>query len=97
MGRKEDLIPPLPLTNSETAEQRLEELVNNKSVNIYKLLHNQTWTEMYIKGGECRVFPDGFEGIISPKEGALHIERRGAFVYYNLEKEHEKQKEVKNG
>lgn len=96
MGKKEDIIMPLPLTKAETAEQRLEELANNESVTSYSLVRKQSWNELYVKGGKCRVYPDGFEGVIGPEDAVLHIDRRKVFVYYSLEKEYEKQNGVKN-
>ncbi|MBM3200709.1 hypothetical protein FJZ53_07250 [Candidatus Woesearchaeota archaeon] len=88
--KKEEPITPLPLTKVETAEQRLEELVTNESITRYQILHNQTWAEMYVKNGKARVYPDGFEAVIGPQEAVLHVERRNAFIFYNLEKEHKK-------
>ena len=89
MGKKEEPIVPLPWTKAETADQRLEELVRNESVTRYRILHNHNWNEMSVKDGKCRVYPDGFEAVISQKEAVLHVERRNAFVFYDVEKQRE--------
>lgn len=88
MGKKE----VLPLTKAETAEERLEELANNKSIKGCKLMFNgYSWYSFDVRDGEYRAFPDGFEALDS-SGGTLYLSRRTAFVYYDLQKEYEKQK-----
>lgn len=88
----------LPQTKVETAEQRLEELVENKSITRYSIIfEGENYWHFYPVRGETRAYPDGFELIYKDggKEiGMLHIGRRRAFIEYSLENEHEKQRGV---
>lgn len=87
MGKKK-----LPLTKAETAEQRLEELVNNKSITFCEYPGAEK-DRSWLRDGEARVYPDGFEAVIDGNgvQGYLRIERRNFFVCYNLDVEYEKQ------
>ncbi|MDP2906716.1 MAG: hypothetical protein Q8O03_02145 [Nanoarchaeota archaeon] len=81
-------------TKAETAEERLEELVNNKSVTrFYVIFENQGYFYYDPKEGEARLYPDGFEAVIGGSEGLIYVDRRRTFVHYNLQKEREIQKE----
>lgn len=87
MGKKE----VLPLTNAETAEGRLEELANNKSITSCNLLFNgYNRYSLNVYNGEFRAFPDGFEAL-DGSGGVLYLSRRTTFVSYDLQKEYEKQ------
>lgn len=84
---------PIPHSNAETAEKRLEELVNNKSVKVYEYLGTKS-DKVWVEEGECRVYPDGFEAVVEGDKdpvGYLHVERRNFYVCYNLNMEYEKQ------
>lgn len=91
MTKKDPPYPNLPPTKAESAEDRLEELVKNESITHYRIIHNETWAEMYVKDGKTRLYHDGFEAVINYNEGMLHIERRNALVNYDIKKEYEKQ------
>lgn len=91
-------LKPLPLTKAETAEQRLEELARNKSINHFRVMAaDECWNIRPLEG-EARVYPDGFEGITYASDnegegtyfGNLYLDRRKAYVTYNIEKEYEK-------
>lgn len=83
----------LPMTKAESAEERLEEIIKSKSMLNYKLLLNRTDTyTIYIRDGECRSYPDGFEAIESEgRSGILYVQRRNALIFYDFRKESEKQ------
>jgi hypothetical protein len=84
----------LPDTKAETAEERLEELVNNKSVTrFYVIFENQGYFYYDPKDGESRLYPDGFEAVLSGSEGLIYVDRRRTFVHYSLQKEREIQKD----
>lgn len=81
----------LPHSNAETAEKRLEELVNNKSITNYEYCSTDRG---YLKNGECKAYPDGFEAVLESNcrlFGYLRIERRNFYVCYDLNLEYEKQ------
>ena len=103
MGKKTEIQPeakPLPFSNAESAEKRLEELVKNKSIKYFKVMQmNESYAVSPFEG-ECRVYPDGFEslaydqhenGVITYK-GHLYLDRRRAYASYYWEKDFEKQK-----
>lgn len=102
MSKKETLEPkPLPFTNAETAEQRLEELVRNKSIRNFRIMSSNESHNLWPLEGECRVYPDGFEGVNITDDkgvylGSLYLDRRRAYVVYYWEKDYEKQNEVKD-
>lgn len=105
MGKKESQTPeikPLPFTNAETAEQRLEELARNKSIRNFRVMGSNENHNLWPLEGECRVFPDGFEGVMgnmTDKDeylGDLYLDRRKVYVVYYWKKEYEKQNEVKD-
>lgn len=82
----------LPLTKAESAERRLEEIVNNKSMIKYTVVfESQSYWYYHPVGGESRLYPDGFEAVVDNNRGILHVERRRLFVDYDLEKEYKKQ------
>lgn len=84
----------LPDTKAETAEKRLEELVTHKSVTrFYVIFENQGYFYYDPKDGESRLYPDGFEAVISGSEGLIYVDRRRTFVHYSLQKDREVQKE----
>lgn len=96
---------PLPFTNAETAEQRLEELVRNKSIKHFRVMSaNENYT-LWPLEGECRTYPDGFEGVSYTGDsygngsyfGNLYLDRRRAYVTYDLEKDYKNQILVKEG
>ncbi len=83
----------IPHSNAESAEKRLEELVNNKSVSVYEYLGTKS-DKAWVEDGECRVYPDGFEAVVNGDKcpvGYLHVERRNFYVCYNLGTEYKKQ------
>lgn len=83
----------LPNSDAETAEQRLEELVNNRSVTRFCVVfENQGYFYYDPKDGEARLYPDGFEAVINGSEGVIYVDRRRTFVDYDLRKELEIQK-----
>ncbi len=90
-------VPSLPKTKVDSAEERLEELVNNNSVRLCYLSFNNSYYYININYNDCRLYPDGIETVIpssdkkTPWEGLLYVPRRTAFVYYSLEIEQEKQ------
>lgn len=92
-----DKTPSLPKTKVTSAEERLEELVSNRSVRLCYLSFNNSYYYININYNECRLYPDGIEAVVpssdkkTPWEGLLYVPRRNAFVYYGLEKEQEKQ------
>jgi len=93
MGKKTFTVPN---TNAETAEKRLEELINHKVVTTFEYCDTD---KGWVKEGECRAYPDGFEAVIEQNckaFGYLRVERRNFYVCYDLEMEHEKQN-VKEG
>lgn len=102
MGKKPEKpdVKPLPSTKAETAEQRLEEIVNNKSITEYEVIfEDRSYFSFYPYEGESRIYPDGLEAVTfngEYQEGRLHVERRRLFIRYNLEKEYEKQKLKEN-
>ncbi|MDP2906715.1 MAG: hypothetical protein Q8O03_02140 [Nanoarchaeota archaeon] len=83
----------LPPTKAESAEERLEELVKNKSAFRYRLfLERDDSYSIYIMDGECRAYPDGFEALDSEEgAGILYVQRRNATVYYDFRKDSEAQ------
>jgi len=83
----------LPPTKAESAEERLEEIVNNKSALRYRLfLERDDSYSIYIMGGECRTYPDGFEALDAEEDaGILYVQRRNAAVYYDFKKDSEAQ------
>jgi len=89
----------LPFTNAETAEQRLEELVRNKSINRFKVLSGTENYDLWLLSGECRAYPDGFEGVSYVGNGVgkgtyygnLYLDRKKAYVVYDLEKDYKQQ------
>lgn len=98
MGKKSDKpdVKPLPPTKAETAEKRLEEIINNKSITEYEIIfEDKSYFSFNPYEGESRLYPDGLEAVTlngEYQEGRLHVERRRLFVRYNLEKEYAKQK-----
>ncbi len=94
MGKKQE-VKPLPPTKAETAEQRLEEIINNKSITAYEVMfENSSYHSYYPYEGESRFYPDGFEAVTfngESQEGRLHVERRRIFVRYDIEKDYAKQ------
>jgi len=93
--KQEQIILPLPKTSAETAEKRLEEIINNKSSKeFYAIFEHKEYSYFSSRDGEARLYPDGFEivrGNTEQKEGALYVDRRRLIVYYSLDKEYEKQ------
>lgn len=90
---KESEVKRLPLTKAETAEKRLEELVDNKSITIYEYLGTKS-DKVWVEDGECRVYPDGFEAVVEGDKGPvgyLHAERRNFYVCYDIGIEYKKQ------
>jgi len=84
----------LPDTKAETADKRLEEVVNNNSVTrFYVIFENQGYFYYDPKDGEARLYPDGFETAINRSEGLIYVDRRRTFVHYSLQKDKEAQKE----
>lgn len=83
----------LPPTSTESAEERLEEIVKSKSALRYRLfLERDDSYSICIMDGECRTYPDGFEALDSEEgEGVLYIQRRNAAVYYDFRKDSEAQ------
>lgn len=85
----------LPPTKAESAEKRLEEIIENKSATKYVVIfEGENYWSYFTLDGEARVYPDGFELVYksdSRAYGVLHIERRRAFIHYDLEKDSEKQ------
>lgn len=79
----------LPMTKAETAEERLEELINKKLVVAY----HTRFSSFEIEESQCRCYPDGFEAISRFKnysvKGVLHLGHRNAIVFYNLKEENE--------
>jgi len=94
MGKKQE-VKPLPPTKAETAEQRLEEIIKNKSIIEYEVIfENQSYYYCHPYEGESRFYPDGFEAVTfngEHQEGRLHVERRRIFIRYDLEKDYAKQ------
>ncbi len=94
MGKKQE-VKPLPPTKAETAEQRLEEIINNKSIKEYDVMfEDKSYYSCYPYEGESRFYPDGFEAVTlngEEQEGRLHVERRRLFVRYDIEKDYAKQ------
>lgn len=96
---------PLPFTNAESAEQRLEELVRNKSVKTFKVMAENEHCTLWPLEGECRAYPDGFEGVSYTGDsygngsysGNLYMDRRKAYVTYDWEKDYKNQILVKEG
>lgn len=86
----------LPLTNAETAEKRLEEIIANRTVTRYVMIfEGENYWRYYPVDGKVRLYPDGVELIWKDggeAKGMLHFERRRIVVDYDLEKEHELQK-----
>lgn len=84
----------LPFSKAGTANERLEELVNNRSITrFYIIFEHQEYFYYDPKDGEARIFPDGFELASSSNEGVIYLDRRRMFVHYNLRKESEAQEE----
>lgn len=94
MSKKEKM--RLSPTKAETAEKRLEELINHNSILKCVFLAG---TKFYanVDDSEFRKYPDGFEVIaISTPEtittkGLLYVEKINVCFMYNLDAEHEKQ------
>jgi len=94
---------PLPFTNAETAEQRLEELVRNKSIKCFRFMPVNECYNIWPLEGECRLYPDGFEGVSYMGDsngggvysGSLYLDRRRAYALYDLEKDYKNQILVK--
>lgn len=86
----------LPFTKAETAENRLEEILANKTIIKYTMIfEGETYWHYYPVRGEVRLYPDGVELIYKgdgDETGMLHSERRRIIVNYDLEKEYELQK-----
>lgn len=81
MGKKEVLLP----TKATSAEERLEELVKNKTLLKCRLLTNVKDYSLYITNGEFRLYPDGFETIGSEGEGAggvLYSRSKNMLFFY---------------
>jgi len=95
MGKKQE-VKPLPPTKAETAEQRLEEIIHNKSITEYEVMfEDKSYYSCYPYEGESRFYPDGFEAVTfngEYQEGRLHVERRRIFIRYDIEKDHAKQR-----
>lgn len=89
MGKKE----VLPHTKAGSAEERLEELVKNKTLLRCRLLTNNKDYSLCIINGEFRFYPDGFETIEpdDSQQGGLYLARRNILVFYDSKKEWEKQ------
>lgn len=85
MGKKQTLPP----TKAESAEKRLEELIDKGLVVAYYT----KFSSFEIEEHKCRTYPDGFEAITRYKnygvKGVLHAANRNAVVYYDIEKEYE--------
>lgn len=81
----------LPNSSAENAEQRLEELVEHKVITRYEYCSTDRG---WIKDGECKFYPDGFEAILEDNGhffGYLRIERRNLYLCYDIKKEYELQ------
>ncbi len=92
MSKKEKM--QLSTTKVETAEERLEELVKNKSITDFKVIfNNYSSYNVSVQDGDCRIYPDGFETIepYDSQQGVLYLGRRGTLVFYDSKKEWEKQ------
>lgn len=78
----------LPPTKAESAEERLEEIIKSKSVLVYKLfLERDDIYSIYVRDGECRSYPDGFEALVSKgRSGVLYVRQRNAAVLYDFRK-----------
>lgn len=95
----------LPFSDAESAEHRLEELVKNKSITHFRVMSVKENYGLWPLDGECRVYPDGFEGVshIGDSNGGgkyygnLYLERRRAYVVYDLENDQEMQKSKVEG
>ena len=88
MGKKE-VLPP---TKSESADERLEELVKNKTLLKCKLLTDDKDHMLYIENGEFRSYPDGFEIIGAEndyKTGILYSKTKNIYFCYDYKKDNE--------
>ncbi len=94
MGKKE----VLPLTKAETAEERLEELVKNKTLIRCFLITENKDREIYIEEGEFRSYSDGFEAVgayTGYTTGLLYLRGKNMVFYYDYKKDNEKQGALK--
>ena len=73
-------VETLPLTTATTAEERLEELVKNKSIWSFKLLGDQHEYEGLVR--EVRLFPDGLEYLWGESGLNLYVQPRKTVFYY---------------
>lgn len=92
MGKRPERpeVKPLPPTKAETAKERLEELINHDSVES-TILNPRSYYNS-IKGGKLKLYPDGHEAVFKTSSlGMLYIKNIDLLVWYNLNKEYEKQ------
>lgn len=91
MGKKEIL----PSTKAGSAEERLEELVKNKTLIKCRLIKNDKDHVISIENGEFRPYPDGFETIgVDTRfiDGILYSRDKNMIFYYSYKKDNEIQK-----
>lgn len=90
MGKKE----VLPQTKAGSTEERLEELVKNKTLKKCKLIRDGKDRNITITNGEFRSYPDGFEAIGSDDGftyGLLYSKEKSALFFYDYKKDNELQ------
>lgn len=94
MGKKE-VLPP---TKAGSAEERLEELVKNKTLLRCFLITENKDHEIFIEEGEFRAYSDGFEAVgayTGYTTGILYLRGKNMVFYYDYKKDNEKQSPLK--
>jgi len=71
-------------TKAETAEKRLEELINHESISA--IMQGPQSYYHSIKGSNMKLYPDGYEA-----NGMLYVKNFNLIVWYDIKKEREQQ------
>lgn len=87
MGKKE----VLPFTKAETVEERLEELIKNRTLFKCELIRDTKNYKIDLERGQFRSYPDGFEAIGLPEgawtSGMLYSKEKNMFFYYDYKED----------
>lgn len=91
MGKKE----VLPQTKVSSVEERLEELIKNKTLSKCEIIRDNKNYKLFFEEGQFRSFPDGFEAIGSPEggftSGMLYSREKSMIFFYDYKKDNELQ------